>query len=327
MKKSRVLSIFLAIMMLSSALATVASAATTTIKATTQPIKLQFDGQALQLPDGQYSFIYEGRTYVPIRYISYALQKTVNWDGGKATISEPTEKELAALKKQLQSAASGSPKPQASVEITIQPVKATLVFDGKTAALPAGQSIYGYKGSIYAPLRFLSESVGTQISFDPVTKTVSGESAAYRAEQGAGGGVVLPGTGGGTGGTGNNAGNGNTGGNAGNGGAGGGVVKPTSEQITAEAESKLKALKASCDATLKDIGMQYILASTAEEKAKLKESGRSEVNKCSASFEVIMTDTTSKLTTNGYSTSIIASYREAFNKDIEDLKAIVAKTA
>jgi hypothetical protein len=339
MKKSRVLSIFLAIMMLSSALATVASAATTTIKATTQPIKLQFDGQALQLPDGQYSFIYEGRTYVPIRYISYALQKTVNWDGGKATISEPTEKELAALKKQLLSAASGSQKPQASVEITIQPVKATLVFDGKTAALPAGQSIFGYKGSIYAPLRFLSESVGTQISFDPVTKTVSGESAAYRAEQGAGGGIVLPVTGGGTGGTGNNGGNGGTGGNAGNGGtggntgnggtggAGGVTVKPTFEQITADAESKLNALKASCEAALKDIGLQYILASTVEEKAKLKEKGRLEVNKCSASFEVIITDTTSKLTTNGYSTAVIAAYRDAFNKDLEALRIIVENTA
>ncbi|WP_339206413.1 copper amine oxidase N-terminal domain-containing protein [Paenibacillus sp. FSL K6-3182] len=314
MKKSRILSIFLVVMMLSSILATAASAATETIKTKTQPIKLQFDGQALKLPDGQYSFIHQGSTYVPIRYISYALLKTVNWDGAKATISEPTEKELAALKKQLQSAATGSQKPQTSVTIAIQPVKATLVFNGKTKALPAGQSLYAYKGSIYVPIRFLSESVGTQISYDPVTKTVSGESAAYRAEQG-GGGVVLPGTGGGTGGSGGTGGTGNTGG-------GGVPVKPTYEQITAEAESKLNALKESCKVTLMDIGLQYVATTDKTVQAQLKAKGLQEVDNCSAKFEVIMTDTKAKLTTNGYSTDVLASYREAFNKELEAGRAI-----
>ncbi|MEV5029146.1 copper amine oxidase N-terminal domain-containing protein [Paenibacillus sp. LPE1-1-1.1] len=295
MKKSRVLSVFLAVMMLSSVLATAASAASTNIKIKTQPIKLTFDGQALKLPDGQYSFIYEGRTYVPIRYISYALQKSVNWDGAKASVSEPTEKELAVLKKQLQTAAAGSQKPQMSVEIAIQPIKASLVFDGKAADLPVGQSIFGYKGSIYVPIRFLSESVGTQIGYDPVTKMVSGESAAYRAEQG--GVVILPGTGGGTG-------------NA------GGAVKPAYEQITANAEAKLAALKASCQATLMDIGLQYLAASAADQPM-IKEKGLQEVNNCSAKFEVIMSETTTSLTTNGYKTDIIAEYRAAFNAELE----------
>jgi len=317
MKKSRILSIFLVVMMLSSLLATAASAATETIKTKTQPIKLQFDGQALKLPDGQYSFIYQGSTYVPIRYISYALLKTVNWDGAKATISEPTEKELAALKKQLQSAATGSQKPQTSVTIAIQPVKATLVFNGKAKVLPTGQSLYAYKGSIYVPIRFLSESVGTQISYDPVTKTVSGESAAYRAEQGAGGGVVLPGTGGGTGGSGGTGGTGNTGG-------GGPSVpaKPTYEQITAEAESKLAALKESCKVTLMDIGLQYVATTDKTVQAQLKAKGLQEVDNCSAKFEVIMTDTKAKLTTNGYSIDVLASYREAFKKELDAGRAI-----
>lgn len=315
MKKSPVLSVFLAMMMLSSLWTAAASAATTTIKTKTQPVQLKFDGQSLKLPEGQYAFIYEGRTYVPIRYISYALQKTVNWDGATATVSEPTEKELEALKKHLQSATSGTQKPQASVEITIQPVKAKLVFDGKAAVLPAGQSLYGYKGSIYAPIRFLSESVGTQIGYDAVTKTVSGESAAYRAEQG-GGGVVLPGTGGGTG----NTGGGNTG------GTGGGTVTLTYEQITAEAEAKLAALRESCKTTLLDIGMKYVLASDAD-KVKLKAKGIQEVDNCSAKFETIMSDTTSKLTSNGFKTDIIATYREAFQKELADGRALAESMA
>lgn len=313
MKKSRVLSIFLAVMMLSSVLTATVSAATAAIKTKTQPINLQFDGQALKLPDGQYSFIYQGRTYVPIRYISYALQKSVSWDGVKASISEPTEKELAALKKQLQSAASASLKPQASVEITIQPVKAGLVFDGKAAALPAGQSLYTYKGSIYVPIRFLSESVGTQIGFDPVTKTVSGESAAYRAEQGAGGGILIPGMGGG--------GTGSTG------SSGGGTVKLSYEQITADAETKLAALRESCKATLMDIGLQYIAASDAAVQAQLETKGLQELDNCTAKFEVIMSDTTAKLTANGYSTDIIATYRETYNEELEAGKALAGSMA
>ncbi|KRE47923.1 stalk domain-containing protein [Paenibacillus sp. Soil522] len=303
MNKSRVLSIFLAVMMLSSVLAATVLAASTAVKTKTQSLSLQFDGQALKLPDGQYSFIYQGRTYVPIRYISYALQKSVNWDGKKATVSEPTEQELAAMKKQLQHTSTGSDKPQAGVEITIQPVNAALVFDGKAAPLPAGQPLFGYKGSIYVPLRFLSESVGTQISFDPVTKTVNGQSAAYRAEQGAGGGNLIPGTGEGSAG--------------GTGGAGGGAVKLSYEQITAEAESKLAALKSSCKSTLMSIGLQYISTSDAAVKAQLKAQGLQEVDNCSAKFEVIMSDTTAKLTENGYSTAIIADYRKAFQAELE----------
>lgn len=296
MKKSRVLSILLVVIMLSSVFAAAASAATASIKIKTQSISLTFDGQALKLPDGQYSFIYQGRTYVPIRYISYALQKSVKWDGVKASISMPTEQELAALKKQLQNAAGGSQKPQADIEINIQPVKATLEFEGKAAVIPTGQALFGYKGSIYAPLRFLSESVGAEISYDPVTKTVIGESTTYRAEQKAGGGIVLPGTGGG--------------------GTGAGAVKPTYEQVTAEAEAKLAALQSSCKADLMDVGLQYLSANDAD-KAKLKEKGLMELDNCSAKFEVIMSDTTAKLTANGYSTDIIAQYRDAYNKELE----------
>ncbi|NIK78168.1 hypothetical protein FHS15_003306 [Paenibacillus castaneae] len=293
MKKSRILSVFLALMMLSSVLAASAAAATTTIQTKTQPINLMFDGQALKLPEGQYSFIYQGRTYVPIRYISYALQKSVNWDGGKATISDPTEKELEALKKQLQSAASGSQKPQASINITISPVKATLVFNGKVTPLPAGQSIYGYKGSIYVPIRFLSESMGTTINWDPVTKTVSGQSAGYN-----GGGTSLPGIGGG----------GTTGGT--------GETKLTYEQITSQTETKLQALRNSCKTSLITLAAKYLDATTDKARDDLMAQANQVLSKCSSDFEDIMNNTRAQLTAGKYSTDIIAEYRKTFEADI-----------
>lgn len=297
MKKSRILSIFLALMMLSSVLAASASAAaaTTTIQTKTQPINLMFDGQALKLPEGQYSFIYQGRTYVPIRYISYALQKSVNWDGGKATISDPTEKELEALKKQLQTVASSNQKPQASINITISPVKATLVFNGKVTPLPAGQSIYGYKGSIYVPIRFLSESMGTTINWDPVTKTVSGQSAGNN-----GGGTSLPGIGGG--------------GSTSPGGAG--ETKLTYEQITSQTETKLQALRNSCKSSLIQLAAQYVDATTDKARDDLMAQANQVLSKCSSDFEDIMNNTRAQLTAGKYSTDIIAEYRKTFEADI-----------
>ncbi|WP_424769284.1 stalk domain-containing protein [Paenibacillus sp. sgz302251] len=321
MKKQRVLSTLLAAALFSSLFSVTASArtyepvepvsvaakATTTVKIKTQPISLVFDGQALKLPDGQYSFIYQGRTYVPIRYISYALQKSVNWDGAKASVSEPTEQQLAALKKHLQSVTKGNAKPQASVDIHIQPVKAKLEFDGKMEAMPAGQTLFGYKGSIYVPLRFLSESVGTQIGWDSVTKTVSGESAAYRAEQQAGGGVT-PGTG-----------EGSTGTTPGD--TGGSAEVLTYVQITAEAEAKLEVLRNGCQSKLLNIALLYVGADDAG-KVQLKAQGLQELNICSANFEVIMTGISAKLTANGHSTAIIAEYRAAFSAELEAGRAI-----
>ncbi|MGM0883321.1 MAG: stalk domain-containing protein [Bacillota bacterium] len=307
MKNLRLLASLLIVIFLCSVLSVSAFAAESSVKVKTVSVTLQFDGQVLKLPEGQHSFIYQGRTYVPIRYISYALQKSVKWDGVKASISEPTEEELAVLKKQLQGVTAGNQTPQANVEINIQPVKATLEFDGEIVALPAGQALFGYKGAIYAPLRFLSESVGTVIDWDPVTKTVSAESEAYRMEHGTEDDIVLPGTSGAVEG----------------GGAGSGAVsvKLTYEQITAEAEAKLTSLRNSCKAALMNIALQYVAADDAG-KANLKARGLQEMDSCTSKFEVIMTDTSAKLTANGYSTAIIAEYRAAYNEELEAGRAI-----
>ncbi|CAM4322347.1 copper amine oxidase N-terminal domain-containing protein [Paenibacillus alkaliterrae] len=306
-----------------SASAAGSAAVTAAIQTKTQPISLVFDGQELKLPDKQYSFIYQGRTYVPIRYISYALQKMVAWDGEKATISEPTEKELASLKKHLQSAAAGTQKPQASVTISMKSVKAKLVFDGKEKVLPAGQILFNYNGSIYVPLRFLAESAGTDIGWDPATKTVSGESAAFRAEQGAGEeeASLEPEEGSeGSEGTGTEAGAGaGAGGGTGAGGGAAGTVKLTYEQITADAEARLGALRNSCETTLFGI----LLENSGADNELLKSKLLQEVDNCTAKFEAIMTDVTAQLATNGYSTAVIADYRAAYQAQLDAGRNIV----
>lgn len=312
MKKNRLLLMSLVVMLLVSIVPAGAWAASTpapkTISIKTQPINLFFDGQELKLPEGQYSFIYQGRTYVPIRYMSYALQKTVGWDADKfmVSINDPKEQELAELKKQLLLVTSGDKKAQPAQTLAMKPVEAKLVFNGKEKTLPKGQTLFIYKGSIYVPLRFLSESVGSEITWDDKTRTVKSESAAYREQNG-----EEPST------------PGQDGGGVAPGEPGGEVPKQTYEQITANAASRLETLKSSCKNELIDLAMKYFDATDEDGKTKIKTQISQKVDSCTAQFEAILSDVTATLEANDYSTAIIAEYREAFEAEIEAGKKII----
>ncbi|MDQ6420664.1 stalk domain-containing protein [Paenibacillus sp. LHD-117] len=278
-----------------------------TVQVRTQPVQLVFDGQKLALPKGQHAFICQGRTYVPIRYLSYALLKQVGWNGEKneVTVSEPTDSELTELKKQLQ-LASGSGTSGSQQTLSMKVKEATLVFAGETKELPQGQSLFIYQGSIYVPLRFLAESIGTEIDWDPATRTVSGQSEAYRA-----------GLEGGSQETGGESEAGGNGPGAGNGGGGGGpTVKPTYEQITASAEGRLEALRSSCQSTLLGIALQYSGADEAGKKRIIADI-EAEIAACSVNFDEILAQTTEALMAGGYSTAIIADYRATFEAELE----------
>ncbi|GLX67381.1 stalk domain-containing protein [Paenibacillus glycanilyticus] len=286
---------------------TAGAAASSSVNIKTQAVSLKFDGQSLSLPSGQYAFMYQNRTYIPIRFISYALQKSVKWDQktSKVTVSEPTAAEKESLAKLLAGAAGNGTKSEAGKSLSIKPVQATLVFDGEAKALPTGQSLYIFNGSIYVPLRFMSEAVGTDIKWDQKTNSITGESPAYQAAQGGG-----------------NTGGGTTGGEGGTGGSG--ETKPTYESITSGAQAKLEALKTSCQSSLSGLYFQYLAATDDATKATLKAQGQQVIAKCQSDFDKIIADTTNALTTNGYSTDVIASYRTEFDgymKQINDLAA------
>lgn len=314
-KKQRLM-IVLAMMVILTGLAPLhagaaaASSAPATVQVESQPIRLVFDGKELTLPKGLYAFLYQGRTYIPIRYLSYALLKQVDWDGTKneVKISEPTKEQLAELKKQLLMA-SGGKTSQEKRKLTMKVKEAKLLFDGKTKALPKGQTMFIHDSSIYVPLRFLAESIGTKVEWDPVTKTVSGKSKAYQASEGDGEDGEAPGKDGVEAPGGNGA---VPGAGGGSGGGGGGVPgKATYEQITSSAESRLYSLQAACESTLFDTVLQYPSADEAGKAAVIEEI-YAEIAACTADFERIISETTSALTEGGYSTAIIADYRAAF---------------
>lgn len=131
-------------------------AATNTIKVQSMNVNLIFDGVSIQPPEGQYVFMYNNTTYVPLRFMSYALQKSVAWDAKnvKVTVAEPNSSELVVIKEYLMNATNGNSTSAAAKNIALNQVKASYVFNGATKALPTGQSSFILNGSLYVPLRF-----------------------------------------------------------------------------------------------------------------------------------------------------------------------------
>lgn len=297
-------------------------AANPTIKVQSMNVNMIFDGASIGTPAGQYVFMYNNTTYVPLRFMSYALQKSVAWDAKnvKVTVAEPSKSELVVIKEYLMNATNGNSASAVSKNLVLNQVKASYVFNGVTKALPTGQSSFILNGSLYVPLRFLSESVGHNISWDQKTKTITAASKAYQ-EQG-----------------GTNSSNGNNGkdpspvvtpaptdstGTAGGGTAGTGKV--SYETITSETEAKLTALKDQSQSTLMSIALEYLGAKDEASKKSIKAKGVQQLSAFTASFNSIVADTEQKLNSNGYSTAIISQYRSEFESQLQLGKDIAEK--
>ncbi|MEK3864960.1 copper amine oxidase N-terminal domain-containing protein [Paenibacillus sp. FSL H7-0716] len=305
-------------------------AATNTIKVQSMNVNLIFDGVSIQPPAGQYVFMYNNTTYVPLRFMSYALQKSVAWDAKnvKVTVAEPSSSELVVIKEYLMNATNGNSTSAATKNIALNQVKASYVFNGATKALPTDQSSFILNGSLYVPLRFLSESVGHNISWDQKTKTITAASKAYQ-EQATNGStnndnvkdpspVATPaptdttGAQGGTGATG--------GGSAGTG-------KVSYETITSDTEAKLSALQNQSQSTLMSIAFEYVGATDEASKKSIKAKGVQQLASFTASFNSIVADAEQKLNSNGYSTEIISQYKSEFESQLQLGKDLAAKMA
>lgn len=306
----------------------VAAAPTTTQpKAVTGSYQLVFDGKVLQLPEGQHIFALNGTTYVPMRFVSYALKKSVQWDAtsNRVTVKDPTKSETIALNEFLMNAM-GTGVNKGGVTVQVKPVAAKFVFDGAAKALPKGQGAYALNGTIYVPLRFMSESVGSTIFWDAKAQQISARSKGFNPSAGSSSGGVSGGTNT-TGSTNNGQANDNgqtNGGTGASAGSGTAASKPSYESITSNAQSRLTNLQNSCQAALMDIGIQYISTDDAKTKETLKNKGYAQLDSCTASFERVLAETEAALTANGYSTAIIADYRQAFNAQVDKGREIMA---
>lgn len=318
MKKNlfRYLTALLAVIMILGVIPVYTATAANNVKIKPVDVRMNFDGMELRPPAGQFVFIYKGTTYVPLRFVSYAVRKNVNWNGkeSKVTITDPTPAQLISIKEKMINASSTKNTSSTDYKL-LAPMQVNYVFNGESKSLPKGQLSLMYKGTLYVPIRFVSESAGVSIKWDATTKTVKGVSQIYTENP--------------TDGSWTSDGNGtNTQtkptppetpatGSPGTGGSGSGENKMSYESITSNTESKLQSLQAESKSTLLNLAKQYLSSSDESTKQKLLEQGQQQLNSLTARFESIVGAAESELKANGYSTEIINQYRKAFQDEIE----------
>lgn len=288
---------------------------TNSIRVQSMNVKLIFDGVNIQPPASQYVFMYNNTTYVPVRFMSNALQKSVTWDAKnlKVTLAEPSSSELVVLKEYLMNAANVKNSSTAAKSLILDKVKASYVFNGSLKPVPAGQSSYMLNESLYVPLRFLSESVGNNISWDQKTKTITAVSAGYKDQMNSNtssnNGTTLSAT--------TTPGATEGAGAAGGSSAGAEAGKVSYETITSETEAKLNALKSQSQSTLMSIAFEYLAAEDDASKSTIKAKGIQQLASFTSSFNSIVADAEEKLSKNGYSTAIISQYRDEFESQLQ----------
>ncbi|UQZ84325.1 hypothetical protein SK3146_03571 [Paenibacillus konkukensis] len=296
------------------------------------PIKYVFDSEQFAPPAEQQGFIYEGSTYVPLRFISYSLNKAVRWDADTytVTVEEPKAADLTEINEynintKLRTD-TASEKVDASglqpTELSAYKEKVNYIFDGKSKEI--GEDLPGFiiQDSLYVPLRFFSEAVGKKIEWNPDTYTIAAskveqpakpqepaaqEQTQSNAETPA---TTTPAVGGGSGG--------------GGGSSSGGSSSGSTAAAQAKIESKLTALESSCRKALEPLADQYFDPSTDDDtRDQLKLQGLIKVAQCTTQFEGIMNEAKSA----GISADQIEKYRARFEQTQEDAKnALIQKS-
>ncbi|TXK77954.1 copper amine oxidase N-terminal domain-containing protein [Paenibacillus sp. N3.4] len=270
------------------------------------PMHFTFDGKEYAPPEGQQGFIYEGSTYVPIRFISYSLDKAVKWDAETYTVTVADPKETDKiniseykLNTQVRSKSDLKiEKPKlAPSKLTAYKEKISYVFDG--VAKKPSEDLPGYivDGSLYVPVRFFSESVGKTINWDPETYTVSAitspdkKDPVVKLPEGPKTGTTAPVAGGG-------------------GGGGGGSTKLTLDSIKSETVAKLNQLESKSTNELLALYGQYLSTND----PALKQQAKDKIAGYDKEFESIISAADAQLSANDYDKSILSTYRTEYEK-------------
>lgn len=288
----------------------------TTIEAYYAPVQFQFDGSYLAPPSDQRGFIYQGSTYVPLRFVAYALDKAVEWnpDTYTVTIRKPGKTEQVTIDEYKMNRKTeklnGSPDLSAlhptPLAVYFENVK--YVFDG--ASKQPSEDLPGMiiEGSVYVPLKFVSESVGRKIEWDPATYTVKAAIVEASPKPStsptpAPTPSATPAPAGGTG------------------GGGGSVSKPSQSTLFFEVVLDLEAMERKAQSTMNGYKADYAAAETPEEKAAIEAKARAFYSEVESQFNSRVNTYESQLNQNGYDTSSVDKLRNAFQEKVDQKKA------
>lgn len=288
------------------------------------PIQFVFDNEQFAPPENQQGFIYEGSTYVPLRFISYTLNKAVRWDAATYTVTVEKPKaedmtEISEYNLNTKVRNGASEKGKASnlqpTQIMAYKEKVAYVFDGQAKQIDEKLPGLIYQDSLYVPLRFFSEAVGKTIEWNPDTYTVSAKTQGETKQETKETEqpkveepkqetpVTTPAIGGGSG-----------------GGGGSSSSSSNAQSAQTKAEEKLVALENSCRSALQPLADQYVGAED-DEKKHLILLGTLKVSECQGKFDSILNEAASQ----GVSEKVLDSYRARFEKVQADAIAALKK--
>lgn len=258
------------------------------------------DGKVYHAPKETQGFLYNNRTYVPIRFASYLLEKWVVWDQKTSTVSVtvPSDdqlKQLQSYKKQYLMPNVDTSKPASAYKkenIYALVDAAGYNFFGKEQSIPKDVTTFLHKGTLYVPLRYFAELIQHDISYDSATKS-----------------IIMNSRGGSdTGNNGNNSNNGNNGGSttnpdngtggttapgSGNGGTTnpgtpGEVDKPTRAELVSAAKAQLSRMETRLTTLAFSLYEKYEAATTAEEKQKYIDEGFALMGQTDADVQAVI---------------------------------------
>jgi hypothetical protein len=289
----------------------------TTIEAYYAPVQFQFDGSYLAPPSDQRGFIYQGSTYVPLRFVAYALDKAVEWnpDTYTVTIRKPGKTEQVTIDEYKMNRKTeklnGSPDLSAlqptSLAVYFENVK--YVFDGASKSPSADLPGMIIDGSVYVPLKFVSESVGRKIEWDPVTYTVkatvveaSPKPSTSPSPTPTPSAPPAPA-----------------------GGGGGSVSKPSQSTLLFEVVLDLEAMERKAQSTMNGYKADYAAAETPEEKAAIEAKARAFYSEVESQFNSRVNTYESQLSQNGYDTSSVNELKNAFQEKVDQKKAEIGQ--
>ncbi|WP_309120833.1 stalk domain-containing protein [Paenibacillus sp.] len=292
------------------------------------PISFTFNGQVLAPAKGEEGFIHEGTTYVPLRFMSNAVEKSVAWDGNTMTVyvTEPSKNEKEAIRKSnaayaVESSTAPTQESVVTQSIGVFSKPITYMFDGVKKTPAADKSGFIYNNKVYVPLRFFSDSVGQNVQFDPKTYAIkvtgkTQESKSPTTPKQPQTNDQKPGTTAPT-----QPATPPTVGGGGGAGGGAGVPKPSAESIESDAISKILALQFACEAKLTDIKNKYEAATDPSEKDALYSQGEAEFIACDNAFYSLIADFKNRLQDNGYDVAVADGYVNLYEDFVADKKA------
>lgn len=273
------------------------------------------DDQTYRAPSDTKGFIYNNRTYVPLRFASYILEKWVEWDSKTQSVivSEPTNvqlKQLQAFKKQYLSPITNSANSTfEKATILAYQNYGQFVFFGKQESIPDDTTTILYDGTIYVPIRFFAEVIDKQVAYDAKTKKIMMATKTNTSIDGSSNpkgedvqeleeGKVIEGS------------DKNS------------STKPSRESLVSQTQAKLESLESSAISKAYSLYEQYTKTTDEEKKSALLAQGLSMLEETENKVEQLLAELDSNLEKYGYEVGSDSNeFRDTYTKKKESLYA------